>query len=247
MGRRFSIPLSFGICAGFACGMPAGCTSHRSVEPAAPPRSAEIEAVRRLAVTPVLNFTGQPQFDPVRAADLLASELMGMGGFTVIPVNRVLAALDRLGTPYVKSPQTALELCHMVGADGVLVGAVTEYDPYAPMVVGLTLELFVASDAPDRSIAGSPGLWSPARLALQMQERYNGSDEGVVARVKAFAARRSEDAGPFAWRRYLVAQERFLRFCFAEGLGTLFAGQQAWAGGPDQRLQPKGLGKTSDE
>lgn len=172
-------------------------------------------SVRRVAVAPVLNFSGEASFDPVRAADLLASELAQVGGVTVTPVNRVVAAMSRSGSVYVRSPQQAADLCRAVGADAILVPAVTEFRPYPPMVMGLVLELYMLPDArPDDPNGSAP--------AAQMQAIFDASQRGVTARAESFGKHRASDNGPFGWRRYLVTQDGYMRFCFSQGLRFLF-------------------------
>lgn len=177
--------------------------------------------VRRVAVAPLLNFSGDSGIDPLVATDLLASELTQLGDITVVPVNRVLAALERGGVPGVRSPQHAIELCRVVGSDGVIVPAITEYDPYAPMTVGLALELYVLPELDPLSSGTRPvAALGPAPIA-QMQRIFDASQKDVSEGVKRFGGRRASDAGPVDWRRYLVTQEGYLRYCFAEGLRIL--------------------------
>lgn len=192
--------------------------------------------VRRMAVAPVLNFSGETAFDPLRAADLLASELTHMHGIVVIPVNRVAAALDREGSPFVRSPAQAADLCRQVGADGLLIPAVTEYNPYQPMSVGLTLELYVLPELRGQAAGRTPASNDIGPVA-QVQRTFNAAHDDVLDQIREFAATRSGLAGAADWRRYLYAQEEFLRFCFHTGLEMMMI--------PESQRMARGV--TTDE
>jgi hypothetical protein len=57
-----------------------------------------------VAVAPALNFSGSPAFDPVKVADLMASELAGIPGVGVIGVSRVLAVMRDQGVEHGAMP-----------------------------------------------------------------------------------------------------------------------------------------------
>jgi len=193
----------------------AGCSDSRPKEPLS---LWPYPAIRRVAVVPLLNFSGDSGLDSLTATDLLASELTQLGDITVVPVNRVLAALEREGIANVRSPRHAMELCRAVGSDAVIVPAITEYDPYEPMSIGLAMELYTLPEFdPDGQQTRNVSITGPAPMA-QMQRIFDASQKPVARAVEHFGKRRGSDAGPFGWRRYLVTQEGFLRFCFAEGL-----------------------------
>lgn len=181
-------------------------------------------SVQRLAVAPAMNFSGQESLDPVRVADLLASELTQSGGVTIVPVNRVAAALIARGGLHVRSPAAAYEVCRAVGADAMLISAITEYQPFPPMIVGATFELFVLPEAAARR-ASANGDIAVDGPAAQVQLTWDASQTETVRRVRAFGERRDSEAGPMGWRRYLVTQEGFLRFCAFEGINALISGE----------------------
>ena len=56
-----------------------------------------------IAVAPALNLSGSADFDRNRFADLMASELGGAEGISVIPVSRVLGILAAQGRGNVES------------------------------------------------------------------------------------------------------------------------------------------------
>lgn len=164
-----------------------------------------------LVVAPVINLSGNQELDTLRLTDLLASECLSFPGVAVTPVNRVLAELAKRGKGTVETPADAADLARTFGADGTLVAAVTEWDPYMPPVVGLTLQLYdpppsgAAETADALSAAGGPR-W-------QAQRVFNAADEDVAAAVRRFAEDRETGAGPYAWRRTLASAELYWRYC----------------------------------
>jgi hypothetical protein len=211
----------------------AGCKAHeQGAEMTSPfPRSMT------LAVAPVLNFSGHFDLDPIAAADLLVSELGGIEGVSVLPVNRVVAVLAMEGKQQIESPSHALAVAEAVGADAILVPAITEYDPYTP-VVGLALQMYsrprpsapaldpVAAARQARPLSITE-MTDPLRPADQVQAVYNGMHREVVEAVRRYAKSRSEDNNPFEWRQYLKVQSLYLRFCWHETIDRLMDSERA--------------------
>ena len=113
-----------------------GCSPPKRVEPALVVKP-ELGPMT-IAVAPALNLSGTTDFDPERFADLMASELSYFEGISVVPVSRVLSVLAAQGAEGVESPTHALELVRLLGADAILVFAVTEYGPYDPPSIGIS-------------------------------------------------------------------------------------------------------------
>lgn len=205
-------------------GVLAGCAARRCAEPIviANPHLGPMT----LAVGPAVNLSGSADFDPDRFADLLASELSYAEGISVIPVSRTLGVLSVQGTDTIESPEHALELVRLLGADAILVFAVTEYDPYDPPKIGLSAQLFgtlprraggkeidpVALSRQSR-LTASGRRRLPRRVLAQAQRVFDASHDAVVAEVRAFASRREADESPYGWRKYLVSQQEYIRFC----------------------------------
>jgi hypothetical protein len=183
---------------------------------------SSLPAGMTIAVAPALNHSGSSVFDPVRVADLMASELGTVRGVNVIGVNRVLAILADQGTLQIESPQHAIDVCERLGADAILVYAVTEYDPYQP-VVGMTAQLYgrkhpaVDVDPVATSRSARPMEMPEQRDLLtpiaQVQRVFNGVHEDVQKEVREYAENRNENKPPYGWRKYLASQEWYLRFC----------------------------------
>ena len=151
-----------------------------------------------VCVAPVLNFSGEFQFDSSKAADLLASELTYVDGLTVLPVNRVMATLATQGKTQIESPEHALETAAMVGADAIIVAGITEYDAYTPSV-GFIVQMYTLNGAsmPDGfdavGVSRMPrpvsraSFYDPQVPTSQVQLVLNGNHEDVRDSVKAYA------------------------------------------------------------
>lgn len=118
----------------------AGCTSgpRRAVDLAGPYEQRQV-----FAVVPLRNESGSQYVDGVRLADRLSEQLTLTAQIDTAPVNRVLAAMDRLGLSEVSNKGQALQLRQALGIDGLLVGTVTSYDPYDPPKLGMNIELYL--------------------------------------------------------------------------------------------------------
>jgi hypothetical protein len=176
-----------------------------------------------IAVCPALNYSGNTTFDPVIVGDLMASELSTLPGVGVIGVSRVAAILAEQNLARIQSPQHALQVCSRLGADAILVFAVTEYDPYTP-VVGITAQLYSLHGRqetlglpPPGSEPGVPttapagGL--PIRPVAECQRLFNATHERVRNAVREYADKRREGDSPYDWQKYVASQEWYLRFC----------------------------------
>ncbi len=191
-----------------------------------------------LAVAPAINFSGTSSWDPVRVADLMASELSQQPGINVVGVNRVLAVLARQGRESISSPAHAIEVCDQLGVDAIVVFAITEYDPYDPPVVGLAVQLYgprprdrgfdpVAVSRQARPFAADGAAADAMRPWSQVQITYNAAHESVQKAVEQYARPRDAERSPMGWRKYLASQELYLRFCCHSALCELMKQEQS--------------------
>jgi len=175
-----------------------------------------------IAVAPALDFSGSAQFDPVQVGDLMASELSERPGIGVIGVSRVLAVLAQQGVDGIQSPSHALQVCETLGADAIVVFAVTEYDAYTP-IVGLAAQLYgprkqessfdpVATSRMARPFPVVSGQ-EQLRPWAQTQRTFHAEHDDVRCDVRRYAKTRSASEGPYGWKKYLASQTWYLRFC----------------------------------
>ncbi len=172
----------------------------------APRRSAQLQApwaatqTRTLAVAPLLNESGSAFADGVRLADRLTERLNGAAGVSTVPVNRVLAAMERLALAEVRTDAEARGLRAALGVDGLVAGTITAFDPYDPPKIGLNLGVFyapgvtldpaaappAASNNNDWPVAsGAPDLRRMSRSGTQIETEATPT-AGPVAAVSRF-------------------------------------------------------------
>ncbi len=218
-------------------GLFVGCRSTSPVDPVAI-ANVTLRSMT-IAVAPALNQSGSSDFDPDRFADLMASELSFVDGVSVIPVSRVLGVMSTLGLKRVESPADALRLVDLLGADAILVFAVTEYDPYIPPSIGITAQLFgtrpgpaggrldpVALSRSPRLAASAAPLGPQSPLLAQRQRVFDASHSSVAADIRRFARLRKGDDSPYGWRKYAVSQQHFIRYCCHTTIKEMFGNQR---------------------
>lgn len=177
---------------------------------------------RTIAVAPALNFSGSVDFDPVKVADIMASELSESPGIGVIGVNRVLAVLAEQSVDRIQSPEHAVQVCDRLGADAILVFAITEYDAYTP-VVGMAAQMYerrpsgrqldpVAASRMARPFEYGDSDRGP-RPSAEVQRVFNAEHGDVQQDVEEYADSRIANRSPYGWKKYLRSQQWYLRFC----------------------------------
>ncbi len=211
-----------------------GCRTAGSVLPVTVPN--RLLGPVTIAVAPAINLSGSADFDPNRFADLMASELSFAEGVRVIPVSRVLGVLAAQRLERVESAVHAEQLARWVGADAILVFAVTEYDPYDPPSIGISAQLFGARPRVGLELPGPVDPNEPVirdgvtpekasvRVLAESQRVYDASHERIVREIRLFARQRNADESPYGWRRYVVDQQRYMRFCCHATVYALLGG-----------------------
>jgi hypothetical protein len=210
-----------------------GCAQRKPL--AEPVRIPNVSLGRAsVAVAPAINLSGSTDFDPSRVADLMAVELSYADDVSVIPVSRVLGVLAAQGKDRIESPAHALEVLQWLGADAMLVFAVTEYVPFEPPRVGLSAQVYAdvghpkveSQTADEQGIQHGASAESAVRVVAEARRVFDASQNAVVAEIQQFAVNRTGDESPYGWRRYVVSQEGFLRFCCHETVAELLSARQ---------------------
>jgi hypothetical protein len=174
-----------------------------------------------IAVAPAINASGSEDFDPIKLGDLMASELGQLDGVDVIGVSRVLAALNPpasraweggASVTQIRSPAEATRVADKLGADGILVFAITEYDPYDPPTVGISAQLYGCSSEEAMS-PGQEGGGEGAVPRAELQRVFRVSRSDLQKEVEEYGKKRDGRESAYGWRRYLVSQEDYFRFC----------------------------------
>ena len=92
-----------------------------------------VPGLETVAVVPFFNLSQERLVDGREFALAYYSELQKVPGFEVIPVGVAERAMLENGLT-MENPDDALHLARILGVDAVVVGAVTDYDPYSPRV-----------------------------------------------------------------------------------------------------------------
>lgn len=177
-----------------------------------------------LAVAPIHDLTGTGQLDALALTDIFASELTQMPQVSVVPVNQTLAVMYGQGWRSLSSPEQAWQLARLLKADGVVVLAVSEYDPYDPPRLSLIAEMYLLPRQQEtEGLSGEDVGRSPVPLASQpaagsagptrvVQRVYEAARKSEQTQIRQYAALR-DPPGKHDWSEYLRSQKQFLRYC----------------------------------
>lgn len=181
------------------------------------------------AVAPLGNESGSIHADGLKTADHLAQRLETVKGLDVLPVNRVLAAMQALQMPGIESAEDVSKLRAVLGIDALVVGTITAYDPYDPPRLGLAIELYFD---PRRSSAHATDLRKLVRAPTDDQAQpaepirpgppvsvvsgfYDASDPGVHEQLVTYAQERGaadKDGPARGWRLYQIDMDLYTEF-----------------------------------
>lgn len=139
-----------------------------------------IPGMTTVAVAPFINLSAERSVDGRRFALAYHAELQKIPGYQVIPVGVTEQAMVDMGLN-LDSPDDVLRLAKSLGADAVVIGAVTDYTPYYPPRIGLQVSWYAPE--PWRF---SPGIPTDPRLGEAVRGwRFAAAEpalSGLVAR-----------------------------------------------------------------
>lgn len=190
------------------------------------------------AVTIFRNLSGSEDIDVMAVTDAFYAELKNADArsFQVVPVNRVLAALADLGLSNVNHPADVAALAKVLEVDGIIVGAVTQYNPYFPPRLGMSVQLFLREKYEQSPAAKYVGSKEMARAAVDfsfivkhpveptnaVDRIIDARDDNVVKRLKKYIKSKRISAGPAGWKKYTTT-ENYPYFVSHEIVGELLA------------------------
>lgn len=232
----------------------AGCGSLRPKpeltppEPVVAPYAAERGEVL-FAVVPLRNETGTTLADASDMSDRLVAAFEEVRGIRVLPLNRTIEAMRTLEMDQVRTPADAERLTRALGADAVVIGTLTAYEPYDPQL-GIALTLFagpgpVSGMAPAptpaavdprqlRSMPTESGGQPASRFASaptnSISEHFDGKNHGVLEAVKRYAEGRTERPSALGWRRYVESMPLYQEFASHHVVELLMASEAARLG-----------------
>ncbi|HYE02456.1 MAG TPA: hypothetical protein VD963_04385 [Phycisphaerales bacterium] len=205
------------------------------------------ERVVLWAVAPLANESGTSAAAELAVSDALVAAVTEVEGLAGVPVNRVLAAMQRLGLSALSGPGDARRLAEALGVDALVVGSITAYDPYDPPKLGLVLAVYAREGgviaAPERSVdpgtlRGSPRDTAtattrfPDRPASLVSLHHDGANHDIRARVRAYAHGRHEPGSARGWERYLASMDLYTRFVAHDAVRLLLEEERRRLGGP---------------
>lgn len=175
------------------------------------------------AVAPLMNESGVSTVDTLGVADVIAQEVAKIHGIDALPVQRVLDGMRAMDIGTIDSPAAARALARLIGADGLIVGSVTAYDPYNPPILGMSLQLYTADawrpsdDVIDRigtaaSDTSLHGFGDSDRPVSSASVVLDASDNGVRLDLERFAQGRTETDSALNWKRYLVVMDLYTQY-----------------------------------
>jgi len=127
-----------------------------------------VPGLSTVAVAPFFNLSNERATDGRRFASAYFAELQATPGFQVVPVGVTEQAIAQ-NELEMNNPRDVLKLAKILGVDAVVVGAVTDYDPYYPPRIGLQVSWYSA-----KSWEFSPGLPTDmyARRMFKHRDKY---------------------------------------------------------------------------
>ena len=192
-----------------------GCSFLTGEKKAPPPPPIEYterspyRETRTLAVAPAINLSGSRDFDPYAVSDALFSELQQVAGLNVLPLNKTLMAMRRLGIRTIDHPAEARQLAAFLGADGLVVPAVTAYDPFNPPAMGLTLQMYLPAPPPAQGEKADPALDKPVSQASAV---FNATNQSVLRELRDFARGRTQYDSALEEQKFLMDSDLYVRF-----------------------------------
>ena len=185
---------------------------------------APYETERVWAVVPFANESGVSQVDGMAVADRFVGEIEGVDGLRCLPLNRTLAAMRSLGLTSVRDLQQAYTLMRTLQADGLVLGTVTDWDPYKPLRFGAAIEVVSAGGGaqnrpldlseltmPTAESTGAAGAGTRAEIS-QASRIFDGRNQETLADLERYASGRANPDSGMGARAYEVRIDLFSRF-----------------------------------
>jgi len=195
------------------------------------------------AVVPLRNESGTSVAEPLVLSDHLVGAIEEVEGIRCVPLDRTLAAMQSLKLRAIQNPAQARSLAQAMGVDGVVVGSVTAYDPYTPLL-GLSLALYarpgatmtsrptpsfnpreLATATTDTTVAGEDSGYSERPLAV-WSGRLDGKNHQTLMDLRTYANGRTREVSALGWRRYTASMDLYSQFAMYRGVDGLL--QQEW-------------------
>ena len=193
------------------------------------------------AVIPLRNESGTTIVDELVVTDKLIGAIEEVRGLRCLPLDRTLAAMEALELRSVRTPGEARQLAQALGADAVVAGNITAYDPYTP-IMGISLALYarpgsllseqtsidtrrLSQATSDTTPTEADAQWTARPVAL-FSDRFDAKNHTTLLEVQQFGMGRSRDTSALGWRRYTASMDLYSEFVMYKGVDGLL--QQEW-------------------
>jgi hypothetical protein len=100
--------------------------------------------LRKIAVVPFFNQSDFPQINGANVASSYRHQLQQIRGFEVLPIGVVDQYLSQRPIPINQAPDFQ-QMARDLGVDAVVVGSITDFDPYYPPRMGLAVRWYAAN------------------------------------------------------------------------------------------------------
>ncbi len=191
-----------------------------------------------IAVAPLANESGVTIDPRTRAevSDDLVAAVNQVDGWAAVPLDRTLTAMASLGMAEVRSEADARQLIATIGVDGIIVGTITQWNPYDPPRFGANV-LLIGDDSRLRTAVDPQSLYgrtgdasaAPAggtvRSVTDLVVDLDAVDHDTRRRLREYAEARSDVTGGFdpPERYYMMVFHRYLQFAADQVAGGLVA------------------------
>ena len=184
---------------------------------------APYKETRLWAVVPFANESGVSIVDPYRSAELFTREVQQVHGLNAVPANRVIAAMRKQEIQSVNSVADAMQLANMLNVDGIVVGTISDYEPYPPLTLGIKVQLFdvkhnrIRNFDPQKLTRSPRGTASPEELGhsgpvAQAAGVFDSTNHQTLSQLQKYSKGRYDPQGAFGKDIYLVRMELYTQF-----------------------------------
>lgn len=177
------------------------------------------------AVVPLANESGVSFVDTEMIADQIVHKLDEVRGLACLPLNRTIAAMRARAMTAVTTPEQARILCTTLGADGLIVGTITAYDPYDPPKIGMKLALFARTAGADKPTMDPLRLQISytefdRKLAAQylskpvatVSQHLDAANHEVLYELRRYATGRHQPDSALGWKAILASMDLYTQF-----------------------------------
>lgn len=210
-----------------------GCGHIRSSKYDAYPGNP-FQDVKTVAVFPFVNET-PAQVDGMEFAEIFSTELVKFPGFKVIRPN-IVAARAMEQNAKLDSVSDLLKFGRTLKADAVIVASITDFDPYRPPRIALSIQMFRvehSSTARDINTMVQSATWSHRPMQLRnedapyviaaTEEVYDSHNSSVRDEVQAYAdSQNMDDYGYINGTQFLAITTRYMQFVSGQMLIHIF-------------------------